>query len=523
MKDILKVFRIITLVAVIGFSMTACGYDDGDNGSGGSGKNDGGGKNGGNKIDYTTNSIDDLATWLGKQPANAVSEPYTIKLQVNDLTDFNALKTTFKTAGKYVYLDFSGSPLTTIQDRAFSECVPLTGITISNSVTSIGGGNYDNSGAFYGCTNLASVTIPNSVTSIGQQAFSGCTKLASVTIPNNVTSIGYSAFQGCTSLASVTIPNSVTTINGGAFSGCTNLVSVIIPNSVTSIGNFAFSNCTSLVSVIIPNSVTSIGNSAFSDCTSLASITIGNGVTGIDFIYSITSLTTINVDTANTTYSSQDGILYNKDKTELLIYPRERKGTFTIPNSVTSIGNSAFSYCTSLAGVTIPNSVTSIENSAFSYCTSLASIIIPNSVTSIGQWAFSGCTSLTAINVDTANTTYSSQDGILYNKAKTEIVLVPLKITGAITIPSSVTSIENSAFSYCTSLASIIIPNSVTSIGQRAFSGCTNLTSITFKGTINNSLYRVFDGDLSNKYYEGGIGTYKTTAPVGNNSVWTKQ
>ena len=158
MKNVLKLVGIITLAAVIGFSMTACGDDS----SGGGGGNDNGGKGG-----YTTNNIDELASWLAKQPTNAASAPYTIKMKVNDLTDFEALRTTLNTAGKYVYLDFSGSPLTTIPGKAFY-------------------GNYPNS---TGCAPLTGITIPNSVTSIGEQTFSGCTSLTSVTFQRADTTI----------------------------------------------------------------------------------------------------------------------------------------------------------------------------------------------------------------------------------------------------------------------------------------------------------------------------------------------
>jgi hypothetical protein len=115
----------------------------------------------------------------------------------------------------------------------------------------------------------------------------------------------------------------------------------------------AFSYCSSLTSVTIPNSVTSIGYSAFYYCTQLA---------------------TINVDNANVNYSSEAGVLYNKNKTVLMQYPGGKQGAFIIPNSVTSIGASAFSYCSSLTSVTIPNSVTSIGVQAFSSCSSLASV-----------------------------------------------------------------------------------------------------------------------------------------------------
>ena len=201
---------------------------------------------------------------------------------------------------------------------------------IPNSVTSIGGGAFDD------CTGLTSVTIPNSVTSIGNYAFYGCTGLTSMTIPNSVTSIGESAFSACTGLTSVTIPNSVTEIGGDAFYGCTGLTEVTIPNSVTSIGEWAFSDCTGLTSVTIPNSVTSIGKWVFYRCTGLTSV--------------------------------------------------------TIPNSVTEIGGDAFSGCTGLTSVTIPNSVTAIGEWVFYECRGMENIytdINPSKVT-LGSYVFSG-------------------------------------------------------------------------------------------------------------------------------------
>ena len=183
------------------------------------------------------------------------------------------------------------------------------------------------------------------VTSIGVRAFMNCSGLTSVTIPNSVTSIGDYAFCGC-GLTSVTIPNSVTSIGDDAFCGC-DLTSVTIPNSVASIGEYAFCGC-DLTSVTIPNSVTFIGDKAFS-CSRLENI---------------------NVDSENDNFSSLDGILYNKDVTNLICCP-EAKTSVTIPNSVTSIGNSTFRNCSRLTSVTIPNSVTSIGYNAFYNCESL--------------------------------------------------------------------------------------------------------------------------------------------------------
>ena len=400
--------------------------------------------------------------------------------------------------------EIDGKPVTSIGDDAFSHCTGLTSITIPNSVTSIG------DGAFWDCTRLTSITIPNSVTSIGGSAFEYCTGLTSITIPNSVTSIGRYAFDGCTGLTSInvasgnnyysgingvlfnkkktelirypegksqtsyTIPNSVTSIGNYAFEYCTGLTSITIPNSVTSIGNYAFYKCTGLTSITIPNSVTSIGEMAFEYCTGLTSITLGNSVTSIGryafygcsgltsitipnsvttieylAFQNCTGLTSINVASGNNYYSDNNGVLFNKKKTELIRYPEGKSQTsYTIPDSVTSIGYYAFTYCTGLTSITIPNSVTSIGYEAFADCTGLTSITIPNSVTSIGRYAFYGCTGLTSI-----------------------------------TIPNSVTSIEDSAFDGCSGLTSITIPNSVTSIDDSAFWDCTGLKDVYYTGS----------------------------------------
>jgi hypothetical protein len=285
-----------------------------------------------------------------------------------------------------------------IGNMAFRNCTSLTSITIPNSVTSIGVSAFNQSGltsiiipdsittilydTFQGCTSLTSVTIPNSVTTIGDRAFSDCTSLTSVTIPNSVTTIGHSAFFN-TSLVSIIIPDSITSIGANVFAFCSSLISVTIPNSVTSIGQSAFSR-SGLTSITIPNSVTTIGNRAFFDCTSLMSITIPNSITSIgDQVFAnCTSLTSITVDTANPNYSSLAGVLYNKTRTTLIQIPGGRSGSFIIPDSVTTIGDSAFQGCTSLTSVTIPDSITSIGDWAFWGCTSLTSVTFLGTISS---------------------------------------------------------------------------------------------------------------------------------------------
>ena len=328
------------------------------------------------------------------------------------------------------------------------------------------------------------------VTSIGDDAFYGCSRLTSITIPNSVTSIGRFAFKDCKSLTSVTIPNGVTDFDWWAFAGCSSLKSITIPSSVTSIGYRAFDNCDKLnqINVDTANTVYSSENGVLfnKNKTELIRYPEGKADTSYSIPNSVTSigiwafdncdkLNQINVDTANTKFSSVNGVLFNKDKTELIRYPEGKTDTsYAIPNSVTSIDYDAFCGCSSLTSITIPNGVTSIGGSAFEDCSSLTSITIPNSVTSIDISTFSGCSRLASITIPNSVTSidYAAFSGCS-------------RLT-SITIPDSVTSIGKYAFCGCSSLASITIPDSVTSIGSSAFSDCSSLTSITIPDSVTN-------------------------------------
>lgn len=269
-------------------------------------------------------------------------------------------------------------------------------------------------------------------------------------IPDTVTKIGYNAFEGCTKLTSVTMADNVTEIENNAFKGCSKLTNVTIGSGVTDIKDRAFQNCTSLTSITINStSLNPIGWGAFENCTELTSLTIGKSVANINFIssYNLPKINAVTVDPDNAIYCSLDNIVYTKDKTKLIFaLPSAVSGEFTIPDSVTEIGESAFANCHALSAVTIGARVTKIGAKAFSECHKLTDITIPDSVTEIGDNAFAKCGTLSAV--------------ILGNH---------------------VTKIGSEAFYECKKLTDITIPDSVTEIGIEAFGSCDRLTSAVFK------------------------------------------
>ena len=337
-------------------------------------------------------------------------------------------------------------------------------------------------------TEVRSYSIPEGVVYIGQYAFDQCSFLSSVTIPNTVTSIGSNAFAG-TDLVSVTIPNSVTSIGSNAFGECRNLESVIIGNKVEIIGYEAFANCHSLTSIAIPNSVKTIETGAFYNCTALTAFVVSSD---------------------NEYYSSESGVLFNKDKTELLRYPIAKSNltSYTIPNGVKTIASGAFEDCNSLTSITIPNSVITIGKSAF-YGTGIwnneanwangvlyidncliqahpvkveGNYSIKEGTTVIANYAFNSCDRLTSVTIPGSIEVIPDRAFTMCTSLET------------VTIPNSVTSIGAGAFEYCNSLTSITIPNSVTSIGGDAFADCHNITSVAIGENVtsigNNAFLR---------------------------------
>ena len=420
-----------------------------------------------------------------------------------------------------------GGGLTEIGDYAFRGCVSIKKINIPDTVTKIG---YD---AFSGCILLNSVKMSNNVKEIGDEAFYNCTSLQSISLPSTLTSLGYGTFYNCTMLEEITLPAGIEGIRASTFEGtaaydngwedgilyisgyvvdsnpekvngdiaikngttdicyyafydCDNMKSVSIPNSVVNINERAFYDCNGLKTVEL-NNVVSIESEAFYDCYNLESCTFGNKTKKIeDRAFAYTNLTTvtipasvekigenvflynfslkeITVDSNNSTYSSLDGVLYNKAKTELIKYP-ENKDTeiFSIPETVKTIKDYAF-YGADFSAISIPASVKEYEGTAFEDC----------------GW-------LKEINVDSSNVVYSSDNGVFYNKDKSELIKIPQSMEAeTYTIASTVKTIREYAGIYCSDIQNLIMSKNVENIGYKAFYNCNSLKTVELNNVVS--------------------------------------
>jgi hypothetical protein len=300
----------------------------------------------------------------------------------------------------------------------------------------------------------------------------------------------------------------VTAIRGLAFYGQTSLTSVTISNGVASIGNDAFYGCANITNITLPNSMTSIAAQAFESCLSLESITIPAGVTNLgDSVFlTCNGLTAINVNTTNPAYSSVAGVLFDKGRTTLIETPELIAGSYTVPATVTSVGDNAFYSCSNLTSISLDANLGNIQSSAFAYCGGLTSLNIPGAVTNIGPSVFLGCNGLTAITVASNNPTFAGTGGVLFDKGKTTLILYPPAApTNNYVIPGTVTNVAESAFSFCNNLTNVTIPGGVAIIGSQAFEYCQNLAAVMVPDSVTNL------GDMA--FYNC---TSLTQATVGN-------
>ena len=470
-------------------------------------------------------------------------------------------------------------PVTAIDRAAFRDCSDLTSVSIPRTVTAIGehafagctaldsvavsdlnrwcGIDFESETAnpcyhahrlFLEGEEITDLVIPDSVSVISSFAFSGCTSINSVSIPRAVTEIGAASFSNCSSLSAINIdsanpvydsrdscnaiittangrlivgckstfiPVGVTAIDDWAFYACTDLTSVHIPNSVTKIGFEAFYRCSSLIGVNIPNSVTTIGYQAFYGCTSLGQIHIPASVRSIGesaFEY-CPSLSSMSVAIGNPRYDSRDecnAIIETGDSTLIAgcrntvipptvatigDYAFSGCSTLTsadIPVGVTTVGDYAFRGCFSLRSVVFPAGLTSIGASAFFECAALNRVDIPFTVESIGGFAFERCPAISGMSVESGNPAYDSRDSCnaIIETATGKLIAGCMNTV----IPATVTAIGDNAFSGCFMLTRANIPKSVTAIGHYAFTGCTSLSSITIPGTVTSIGDAAFNG-----------------------------
>ena len=434
-----------------------------------------------------------------------------------------------------------------IGDYGFAYCGSLESITLPSTVTSIGrcafyatyvnkitipkGVTVLEDGTFSDCYKLSSVTLPEGITSIGEYCFMSCDDLTSITLPSTLKTIGNQAFDSCTGFTTINLPAGVTHIGDRAFDGCTGLTNIKIPNSVTYIGSNAFSGC-KMTTFDIPNSVKFIGYGALGSCPNLTTVTIGSGLETIEagaFSQSV-KLTTINVSAENKNFSSVDGILFNKAKTEIVKYPMGKTSTtYSIPDSVVSIRDGAFAQCRNLTSMIIPDAVNnlgagaftncanlssivlgsgikSLNNGVFQNCKSLSTIDLPDGITSVDDFAFYGCTNLASINIkDDVNHIgrYAFMNTAYYND-KTNwknnalylgncLIEVDTATSGEYEIKSGTKTIGEYALSYCDEITSLRLPDTMKNICDNAFYCCEKLESVLIPaGVVNIGTYAFF-------------------------------
>ena len=369
----------------------------------------------------------------------------------------------------------------------------FVGILLSDGVDSTEGDEFVDSGLVYRVVSDSDRTVT---------VFSSNTVPAELIIPDTV--------------ENDSIEYKVISIDGYAFGRQSGIISVDVGDNVRIIGQQAFNHCSSMTSISLPDGLVSIGKEAFLGCDSLNSITIPKNVSDIgDYVFDIGSLTAINVDVNNPNYSSVDGVLFDKSKAEIIKYPRGKSGeTYTIPNTVVSIANGAFSEC-SLTSVSISGDLISIGDNSFEYCSKLTSIELPESLTSIGVSAFNECSKLAAIEIFSGVESISESAFGNCSALSSVTLSDDVKVIGtqafencvalvSIDLPESLEGIGACAFMGCTALESIVIPDKVVSIGPidedrtdthvGAFEGCTKLASVTFGKSVETIGQRAFSG-----------------------------
>ena len=430
-----------------------------------------------------------------------------------------------------------GMNVTEIGAWAFYNCSQLK-VDLPGNIVKIGVGTFEN------CKSLTEITIPKSLTECDWRIFSGCSNLKTIKfekgittipanlfygadtiwfdgleeidIPETVTTIGNSAFFNCRNLTTVTGMKNVTKIGSNAFYNCSNLVNIKLPENLAEIGAWAFYNCSQL-KVDLPGNIVKIGVGTFENCKSLTEITIPKSLTECDWrIFSgCSNLKTIKFEKGITTIPAN--LFYGADTIWF-----DGLEEIDIPETVTTIGNSAFFNCRNLTTVTGMKNVTKIGDNAFYNCSNLKEITIPNTVESMGTSIFYGCTSLKSVVLP--NKRVNITGSTFYNCSSLESITLPDTVEyirnnafygcsslKKIVWSKSIKEIENNAFKGCSSLTEIIIPDGVTSIGSNAFQNCTSLASVQIPNSVTSLGTYIFDGCSS--LTDVALGKGLTTIP----------
>ena len=314
---------------------------------------------------------------------------------------------------------------------------------------------------------IKNIILSDGIATIGSSAFSSCRNLITVTIPDTVYDIGWYAFSGCSKLQTITIPAKVKSIGSQTFLGCSALTSVYLHENIYTIGGEAFLG-SGVTSIYISKNVTSIGTGAFQQCQNLTGIWVSED---------------------NTQYASDaNGVLFNKSKTNLIQAPGSLTGKYTIPNTVMSINQYAFSYCEKLSTIEILANVSTLENYTFQNCSNLTAVVLPDSLQKIGNRCFSKCSSLRTI-----------------------------------TIPDSVTAMDYYAFEECSSLENVCVGEGVTTLSRGVFYNCVNLQSVTIPSNVTKIIDLAFCGcnELTDVYYQGTPDQWNAISIGSDNSALT--
>lgn len=361
--------------------------------------------------------------------------------------------------------------------------------------------------------------IRDGVTAIADYAFSSFTQINSVTFPSSLRTIGSYAFSGATGISSLVFNEELIEIKEYAFANCNNLFDVTFNDNLEYIGDFCFYNATSLNSITLKEGLKHIGRSAFENNTALSEVSIPSSVTtiGSKAFYNSASLNTIvfnqisNVedfgekvfhgtnwfDTANDFVLFNGSILYAYKGTNSQISTNglsrimpyafagnENIVNVSFANTVESIGKYAFADCVNLETITFtPNGIlTHIGDYAFKNCQSLRNFYLPFNLENLDRTVLDGCVSLLWINIENEeiNDKFNFINGILYNNDKTQIVYVPMTISGVISFESTITEIPDFALENRTGITTVVFHDGIQRIGDGAFKGCTALSEIVF-------------------------------------------